>query len=76
MTKEFWFTPNDYSPSYFVRVDGEQVTLLKLHDIPPEYPASHKVTIEQHHINYIESAKQEILRLAQYAADAAGDAPR
>jgi alpha-D-ribose 1-methylphosphonate 5-triphosphate diphosphatase PhnM len=49
---EFWFTPNDYSPTYLCRVKGEEITLLKIMD--HSYPGAQEIAMEEHFRNYIE----------------------
>jgi hypothetical protein len=66
MPKEFWFTPSDYSPSYYVRVDGENIELLKMQDIWPGYPGAKDIPLEPHYIDYIErNARAQVLAKAE-----------
>lgn len=66
--QEFWYTPNDFSPSYFVQVEGDEVRLLKIQDIWPGYPGAKEIPIEDHHVQYIQSELINILKKAKRRA--------
>jgi hypothetical protein len=38
MSRDAHFTPNDYSPTYYVRIEDDgEVELLRVRDLPPEW---------------------------------------
>lgn len=65
---KFWYTPNDFSPSYFVQVEGDEVRLLKIQDIWPGYPGAKEIPIEDHYAQYIQSEKPKLLEEAKRRA--------
>ena len=64
--KEFWWYPSDYSPHYFVRVDGEKVELIKIHNIAHEYPGSYELPKEQYYVDYIAKKSDEIRKFGGF----------
>jgi len=58
---DMWYTKSDYSPSYLVRINIDKIELLGIQDIWPGYEGAKEIKIEQHHIDYIQSEKINLL---------------
>jgi len=46
-SREFWFTPSEYSASWFVRVTGNDIEILKKQDVWPGYKPAQQLPFEQ-----------------------------
>ena len=58
------WTPSDFAPTYRCKVEGDNVELIALFDIPPYMTGNKELTIDDIFRRNVEDHKADIIRLA------------
>jgi hypothetical protein len=61
VSKEVWFTPGDFSPSWLLRVTGDDFEIVKKQDIWPGYEGAKALPIASGDMDFLRSKHRDAI---------------